>query len=285
MRVRHKEQHWSPIKRVSSGDRHVSGVGYYLQDGLWRVLWGDENGFFEATFDNWANPTSLKREDFEYTWVVEGMQTIPVYERKDEVREATLEAAPETQPEATPESVPVSDIKPKAEPEPEPVLEPEPEPEAEPEPEPVLEPELEPEPEPEPEPVAVLDPMREVEARPKEREQLKRESEEAKLQAAFVEQAFRTMQEWEKMKEEIARWKREFKRPEPVDLNPLVARIERLERRMLSLQQSQEQSKKLWDENTTQIEQSISRVKSRLRDLEEEKNAQPSFWQRVLGRG
>ncbi|NLL43733.1 MAG: hypothetical protein GX251_10390 [Firmicutes bacterium] len=113
----------------------------------------------------------------------------------------------------------------------------------------------------------------------------RQESEEAKLQAAFMEQAFRTLQEWEQARAELARLQREFKMPEPVDLTPLVTRIERLERRLLNLQQSQEQSKKLCQDNLAQMEQGISRLRMRLQAVEDtEKNRPQGFWQRVLGR-
>lgn len=51
-------------------------------------------------------------------------------------------------------------------------------------------------------------------------EEQARRSEEARLQAAFMEQAFRTLQEWERAREEMARWQRELKLPDPVDWLP-----------------------------------------------------------------
>ncbi|HBN97395.1 MAG TPA: hypothetical protein DDZ66_13975 [Firmicutes bacterium] len=245
LRVRHKEEHWSPITRVSSGKGHVSNVGYSFENDQWKVLWGEESGFYAAHFDHWSDRKALQREDFDYVWMVEGMHTIAVYEEKEDVREVTPE------PKVIPQTA-------------------------------LVEPAVEsiPDPEPVPEPTPELEPT------PQERAQTKRESEEAKLQAAFVEQAFRTLQEWEKVREEMAHWKREFRLPEPLDLNPLLTRVERLERRILSLQHSHEQSKKLWEENFAQVEQGITRTKNRLRDLEEVgKNKERSLWQRVLGRG
>lgn len=233
LRVRQKEQQWSPITCISSGEGHVSNVGYSVQNGYWRVLWGEGSGFYEARFDHWSDHRALQRGDFDYAWMVEGMHTIAIYEPKI--------AEPEIMPQTA-----------------------------------LTEPALGPSPEPSPEPAP----------EPKDRAQTKRESEEAKLQAAFVEQAFRTLQEWEKVRDEMARWQREFKLPEPIDLNPLLTRVDRLERRVLSLQQGQEQSKKLWQESFAQVEQGIARTKNRLRDLEDvEKNKPRGFWQRVLGRG
>lgn len=118
-----------------------------------------------------------------------------------------------------------------------------------------------------------------------ERERKKRQREEAELQAAFVEQAFRTLQEWEKVREEMQRWQREFRLPESVDLTPFTLRLERLERRFLTLQQGQEQSKKRLDVGLEQLEQELGRVRARLRDLEDcEKRKQVGLWRRVLGK-
>ena len=125
----------------------------------------------------------------------------------------------------------------------------------------------------------------EPEKPPLSEEEQARRSEEARLQAAFMEQAFRTLQEWERAREEMARWQRELKLPDPVDLAPLLTRIERLERRTVNLQQSQEQNKKLWQNSLAQAEQNISRLRTRLQALEEsERSRSQSFWQRVLGR-
>lgn len=125
----------------------------------------------------------------------------------------------------------------------------------------------------------------EINIMPQDRKQIRRETEEEKLQAAFVEQAFRTLQEWEKLKEEVANWQREMKSPEKLDLTPLMTRIERLERRFLTMQQSQEKTNKLWEEHAAQVNQGITRINRRLADLEDtEKREPPSLWKRVLGR-
>ena len=125
---------------------------------------------------------------------------------------------------------------------------------------------------------------KEEEAAQREKAQKKRESEEAKLQAALIEQAFRTLQEWEKVKEDLKRWQRELKLPEPVDLVPLIARLERLERRCLNLQQSQEQTKKQTEDSLVQMEQALTRLRGQLRDWEEERKTKYTLWDRVLGR-
>lgn len=250
LRVRHKQQHWSPITQVSSGEGHVSNVGFSFQQGQWKVLWGEESNFYEAAFDNWSDSRVVERADYDYAWVVQGPHTIAVYETKEDV----LEEAPEDGSEDTLKHV----------------LEPQEAPSQVPE----VEPQSEPEPVPVPVPVHT------------ERAQTKRESEEAKLQAAFIEHAFRTLQEWEKVREEMERWKRDFGLPEPVDLSPLVTRVERLERRLLNLQQNQEQGRKLWQDSVAQTEQGLARIQSRLRDLEDMQKVKPrTFLQRVLGRG
>ncbi len=86
------------------------------------------------------------------------------------------------------------------------------------------------------------------------------------------------------MKEDLKRWQRELKLPEPVDLVPLIARLERLERRCLNLQQSQEQTKKQTEDSLVQMEQALTRLRGQLRDWEEERKTKYTLWDRVLGR-
>ena len=61
-----------------------------------------------------------------------------------------------------------------------------------------------------------------------ERVRRRREAEQAQAQAAFMEQAFRTLKEWESLKEEVRRWQQELKPQPPLDLTPLTSRLERL---------------------------------------------------------
>jgi len=236
LRVRHKDEDWSTVTQVSSGDGHVSNVGYFFQDGQWIVYWGEESRFCAAPFDRWWEREMINREDFDYAWSVEGQHTIAVYEPKAEILAAIPEPKiPQQVEEKGETTVPV------------------------------------PTPAPAPAPAPAPEP---------------KDKAEEKLQAAFMEQAFRTLQEWEKVREEMGRWQREFKLPEPVDLAPLVSRIERLERRFLSLQQGQEQSKKLWEGNFNQLEQGLARTRVRLDALEDtEKNKSRPLWERLLGRG
>ena len=259
LKVRHKEQCWSEIVLISSGEHHASSVGYRAADDQWSVLWGEEAKFYEAPFGDWSNRKEVQRGDFDYAWVVQGSLTVPIYEPKQE-------------PEAL-----ESKVEPKA-------LAPEPTPE------PKLEPALEVVPSAVTAPPVVesapqVSSEAEAEVARLERAQKKRDNEQAKLQAAFMEQAFRTLQEWEKVKDEMGRWQREFKLPEPVDLAPIINRLERLERRFLSLQQNQEQSKKQTEDSFAQMEQALVRMRAQLRDLEDPKETkQRSLWDRVLGR-
>lgn len=113
----------------------------------------------------------------------------------------------------------------------------------------------------------------------------KRDNEEAKAQAAFVEQAFRTLREWESLREEIRHWQGSFVPPTPVDLTPLTTRCDRLERRLFNLQQSQEQQKQVWESRFEQFQLELARTQRRLTVIEDcEKKRQVSLWRRVLGR-
>lgn len=135
----------------------------------------------------------------------------------------------------------------------------------------------------EPEPAAE-EPPRELEPTPEDTARRRREQEEARAQAAFMEQAFRTLQEWERVREEVRRWQQELKAPPPVDLTPLTARLERLERRLMNLQKAQEAEKALGETSRAQLDRELTRLKARLDQLEEEKPRRRSFWWRVLGR-
>jgi len=110
-------------------------------------------------------------------------------------------------------------------------------------------------------------------------------SRQARAQAAFMEQAFRTLKEWEEVKEEIRVWRREWKPPQPVDLTPLTTRLDRLERRVLSLKQAQEEERLQGETGRAQLERELLRLRARLEELELQQKAKPrSFWWRVLGR-
>lgn len=239
LKVRHKEQNWSQAALVSTGEHHASNVGYALLGTQWSVLWGEGEKFFEAPFDSWSDRKLVKREDFDYAWVVQGHLTIPAYECKQQTSQ--VETPPQVA--ATPQEL-LTEI--------------------------------------------AQDGGAQVTAEPaaQDRAQKKKETEEAKLQAAFIAQAFRTLQEWEQAQREMQRWKAECALPAPVDLTPLINRVERLERRLLSMQQSHEQCKKQWEESVTKVEQELGRARIRLRELEDsEKKKQNSLWRRVLGRG
>lgn len=111
------------------------------------------------------------------------------------------------------------------------------------------------------------------------------EREERKVQEAFLEQAFRTIHEWESFRDEIRHWQTRFTPPEPVDLNPITARIDRLERRMFNLQQGQEQQKQTWESRLDQLQLELARTQRRVTATEEVQKKRPvSLWRRVLGR-
>ena len=251
LRVRHKTEQWSPTGQVSSGDGHVSNVGYGVRQGEWKVFWGEGGRFFAAPFGHWSERKEVSRDGYDYAWVVEERQMIATYEPKGGQQESA-QIAPVAEGSAETKE---SKTQVKAEPR--------------------MEPETKPE------------PQDETDTKPttKDREQVRRETEEARLQAAFMEQAFRTLQEWEQVREEMTVWKRELKPPESVDLTPFMTRIERLERRLLTLQQSQEKTNKLWEDHVARVDQGIARINRRLADLEDvEKDKPPSLWKRVLGR-
>lgn len=247
LQVRHKEQEWSKVSQVSSGQGHVSSVGYTLDGEEWFVFWGEEGTFYQAPLGSWRERREVEREDYHYAWVIQGYQTLAVYEPRIELPDKAFEPSPSDVQEEIQEQI------------------------SEQIPEQIQAKEEVPEPEPEP--------VQASPAKPKD-------DAAERLQAAFVEQAFRTLQEWEKVREEMASWQRDFRLPDPVDLTPLVTRIERLERRLLSLSQSLEQKGKLWDENISQVEQGLARTRLRLGALEEvEKNKPVPLWVRVLRRG
>lgn len=235
LNVRQKEQNWSAVTRISTGENHASNVGYGYSQGQWQIFWGEGEHFYQAVFDNWGKRENVDRSTLNYTWIVHDQGTLPIYEQKEVVSIKPAKAEEYVEERTS----------------------------------------------------VVTAPKEELKAPPQVSEQetirKKRESEENKVQAAFMEQAFRTLQEWERVREEIQRWKGEFRQPEPVDLTPLSTRLERLERRFLTLQQSQEQNKKLLETSLTQLEQEFRKMKTRLQSLEQQdKDRQRSLWQRVL---
>lgn len=240
LKVRYKDQYWSSFIVVSTEEDHVSQVGYRVLENKWRVLWGEDGKFYEASFDLWAERRAVDRGDYDYVWMIQDLMTVPFYVQKTKLPEPEIPEVAESSQASPSKEEDIVD---------------------------------------EGEAVAL------AEAAAKERAQRKRESEEAKLQAAFMEQAFRTLQEWEKVREEMERWQRSFKQPEPVDLKPLATRVERLERRLMSLQQTQEQSKRQMADNFEQVEQGLTRLRGRLREVEEFDKKKPlTLWSRVLGR-
>lgn len=110
-------------------------------------------------------------------------------------------------------------------------------------------------------------------------------SEQAEVQAAFVQQAFRVLQEWETMREEIRRWRTEMPGPEPVDLTPVLNRCERLERRFVSLGQTHQQQAEQWRDELEEIRLDAAKVQRRLHHLEQaQKRRRAGFWHRLLER-
>lgn len=105
----------------------------------------------------------------------------------------------------------------------------------------------------------------------------------AEVQSAFIKQAFHVLQEWERMKEEISRWRREMPVPEPVDLTTVLNRCERLERRYVSLGQMQKQQLEEWRDEFDKVRIEFSRIQRRLQDLEQaQKRRRTGFWHRLL---
>ena len=109
--------------------------------------------------------------------------------------------------------------------------------------------------------------------------------EERKIQASFVEKAFHTMKEWETLKTDLNRLKYELKMQEPIDLTPLITRLDRIERKFLLWQQGEEKRKKEFGNSSKYAEQEIRNLKQRIIVLENEhKKAKSSLLLRVLRR-
>lgn len=119
----------------------------------------------------------------------------------------------------------------------------------------------------------------------KEEQRKEQKEQERKMQDAFMEKAFLTLKEWESLRLEFHRLKNDLKAPEPVDLTPLTIRIDRLEKRFFKWQQGEERKKQNSDINSEQALREISKLKQRIRLLENE-NRKPksSLWRRVLNR-
>lgn len=121
----------------------------------------------------------------------------------------------------------------------------------------------------------------------KEQARRRREEEQAQAQAAFMEQAFRTLREWEELREDLKKWRNEWRnsKPEVVDLTPLTARLDRLERRLFTLRQTQDEEKNRFETARAQLERELAQLRSRLSELESQQKAKPRglLW-RVLGR-
>ncbi len=110
-----------------------------------------------------------------------------------------------------------------------------------------------------------------------------REKKEAEAQAAFMQQSFRVLQEWERLREEIRLWRGETLVAEPVDLGPILNRCERLERRYVSLGQVQKQHMEHSAAELEKIRLDLQRIQRRLHDFEQaQKKRKTGFWHRLL---
>lgn len=241
LKVRHKDQSWSPTTQISTQENHAASVGYSFQNECWHVLWSEGSEFFKSPFNKWAERSLVERDDYGYAWVIRDGILLPMYE--------VMVQTPAPTPTPTPTPIPVQSLAQVSVPAADPEIK-------------VKKEEVEPRPQPS-----------------------RRDNEEAKAQAAFVEQAFRTLQEWETLKEEIRQWQARFTPPEVVDLTPLTTRCDRLERRLFNLQQSQEQNKQNWESRFEQVQLELGRTHRRLTVVEDwGKKRQVSLWRRVLRR-
>ncbi len=115
---------------------------------------------------------------------------------------------------------------------------------------------------------------------------------EAKLQTALIEEAFRTLKEWEDFKKSMLRWQAGFQPPKPVELAPLTsklsgleAKLGRLERSLVLLKQGQGEKNTALEKEQARLEEALGRLSRRLGDLELlENRRQKSLWRRVLAR-
>lgn len=251
LKVRPKGESWEAPVVLSGPGQHAANLGFVPAGEGWSAVWGEGSGFYQAPLDHWNQRKEMERDQFAYIWAVQEGVVLPIY-RKEEPAGSQVEEGPE--PTGATELPPEQ---PTAEPE-----------------------------RVEEETGRKLELQRQLERELELERERQRRAEEAKAQAAFMEQAFQTLKEWERVREEVERWRRELKAPEPVDLTPILSRLERLERRFFTLKQGQDQQLDKWEARTAQLEQELFRTRGRLRELEErEKHKPKSLWRRVLGRG
>lgn len=253
LKAKSKAEQWTAPISLSTGQHHAGLVGFACTEGQWRVLWSEGGEFYEVPLGQWDRRRQAERDSLTYTWKVVGGLLLPVYKDKDQTAQEAEPAQP-AEPRAvestTPEELEQDEKTPDGD---------------------------------------QVQPQMSAEERKRE----------AQAQAAFMEQAFRTLQEWEELRSEarkwgqewvelrneVKRWRQEWKPPKPVDLAPLTERLERLERRCLTLRQAQEEGRAQAEASRTQLERELARLRSRVEELESKEKAQRrGFWWRVLGR-
>ncbi len=246
LKVRAKSEKWSAPIALSTGQQHAGLVGFACSSGQWSVVWSEGSALYQVPLGLWDQRSTAAREDFDYIWRVHQGLTIPMYQAKESQKEEVPEVPP---PEETAQEQSQTQAQEQALP-------------------------------PRAEDEQLLAQFWEAE---KVRRQ--REAEQAQAQAAFMEQAFRVLKEWDEVRDEIRRWRRDWRAVEQVDLSPFTARLERVERRYLSLKQAQEQVRTQGEASLAQLEREVLRLRSRVEDLEkQQKTKARPFWQRVLGR-
>ncbi len=106
-----------------------------------------------------------------------------------------------------------------------------------------------------------------------------------------MQQSFRVLQEWERLREEIRLWRGETLVAEPVDLGPILNRCERLERRYVSLGQVQKQH---MEHSAAELEKKSGLISNGFSGgstilSRRKRNAKPVFgidyWKRIDGGG
>ena len=247
LKVRSKSEQWSGPVLLSTGQQHAGLLGFALAGDGWSVLWGEGGAFYQVPLGRWTERQAAERGDFEYVWKVQGGLTLPMYKVPTQRDKAVDAQSQAEKAEEATEERPAAGTRIQH---------------------------------PTPEEERLLTQLLEA-----EQARRQREAEQARAQAAFMEQAFRTLQEWEQLRKEIRRWRQEWKPAQPVDLSPLTARLERLERRCLGLRQAQEEAKAQVEASRAQLEREVFRLRGRVEELESAQKAKArGFWQRVLGR-
>lgn len=236
LKMRIKEKTWSSSKLISSGEHHVTNVGYSFRDSKWSVLWREANTLYQVSFDNLSQKEAIEDQDWDYSWLLTEGSVLPFYYLDYAEEEVELEITGEDK--ETLEQVKQIDYEEQI-----------------------------------------------TSAREKEKE--KEKERELQAQMAFLEQAFRILPEWESMKAEVASWQRQLQsqKPEPVNLDPVLARLESLERRYLRWQQQHEQKNEQGKNMFKQTETELRHLKFKVQNLEKELAKDSlSLWQRMLRR-